>query len=193
MAIYTTCPRDVKSIVTRTIDYIDAINKAKSDAISQNMQYVDLNSGKQHKAVNSGKNPTLVSCCNAMRRCMLVKDELIRNPKTKSGFSSELEIRYYVNDLDLRECLFPLKARGRKKGMPYKTDRTHDLKLKNQFEDWLSRNNLAYSSDKKRDKYMVAGEYGAWQIHVHYFGTLETLFQTIYISIYQTKLKNIQY
>ena len=55
--------------------------------------------------LNEG-NATLITCCSAMRQCMLSGDEMIVAPTGKKNVSTKMKIRYYLNDLDSRESAY---------------------------------------------------------------------------------------
>lgn len=173
--------------MTKTVDYVTAIEQAKNEAKMKEKTYIDMIAGELHKEVNDGKYPTLPSCCAAMKKCMLENDEILVDPKTKSGFSNKLTIRYYVNDLQSRKQLFPDKQRGRKKG----TSVPKNNKLKSQkqiIEDWLNEYHLGYIFDGKYNSFTVFGENGLWLIQTHY----EKSFDEDFMSMLYQKTDEIE-
>lgn len=95
-------------------EYRDYILKLKMDAIDEGKEYIDISVKELHQQLS--KNiPTIPTCCCAMNALMLQGDEYIEEAKTSCGYSTKMVIRYYLNDLQLRECLHPPKKRGRKK------------------------------------------------------------------------------
>ncbi len=71
------------------ISYIDIkLSTIKND-------YIDLNSGEIHRELGGypGKNHSMPSCCEAMRRLMTKQDYILKQPLKGNGAS--LTIRYF--------------------------------------------------------------------------------------------------
>lgn len=120
--------------------------------IDEGKEFIDVSAKELYKQL-SRSVPTVPTCCCAMNTLMLQGDEYIANPKTTCGYSTKMVIRYYLNDLDRRECLHPAKKRGRKK-----------LYDKEYLERFLSDRSFQY--EKKGQYYYVDTKGSNWVICV---------------------------
>ena len=75
-----------------TVDIRDYIASLKKQAISEGKEVMIIRASEIHKQMNLKSRYPMV--CNAMRQSMLDKDEVIN--ETASGYSSSLEIKYYL-------------------------------------------------------------------------------------------------
>lgn len=137
-------------MATKIKEYQDYILKMKKEGFIVGKEYIDITVKELHQEL-SMSIPTVPTCCCAMKNMMLQGDKYIANPKTTCGYSVNMIIRYYLNDMDDRECLYPLKKRGRKK------------KDKEALDQWLSKSSYKYQ--KKRHFYHVYTKGGSWEIY----------------------------
>lgn len=91
--------------------YLEKIREMKETAQANGEPFVQISSKELH-AIMSPQHATMPTCCQALYKCMLKEDEIIKRPKGKTGFGSHLVIRFFVNDLS-REPFFEPKRRGR--------------------------------------------------------------------------------
>ena len=70
------------------------IEELKEDARNKGEKYVVLTAGCIHKSKNLKNLMPIV--CNAMRKCMGERDVVVF--QTPSGYSSTLQIKYYLED-----------------------------------------------------------------------------------------------
>lgn len=138
-------------MATRVNEYRDYILKLKLNAIEEGKDYIDLSVKEVHNHLSLDV-PTVPTCCCAMNSMMLKGDFFIENPKTASGYSTKKVIRYFLNDLNQRECLYPPKKRGRK--------RLNDI---NALEDWLMEHSFEFR--KVGNFYHVLSIDGSWIIY----------------------------
>ena len=81
---------DVVKVKTKDIrDYIEA---QKNEAKSDGKEFVVLKAGDLHRILRLRNSIPMV--CNAMRQCMAEGDVVLH--ETPSGYSSTLEIKYYI-------------------------------------------------------------------------------------------------
>lgn len=78
-----------------TFDIQQYIERRKRESADRGERYLVLKANEIHKAL--GLKSRFPMVCNAMRKCMNAGDEVIH--ETPSGYSSTLEIRYYINNL----------------------------------------------------------------------------------------------
>ncbi len=93
-------------------DYLAKLTEKKENAIKNGLKYIEISSKEFHQEV-SPNHATMPTCCQAMYKCCLNGDEILRRPKGTTGYGSHLVIRFYLNDLNVRERMFPNKKRGR--------------------------------------------------------------------------------
>lgn len=85
----------VKKIGTKDIrNYIEDMKKRK---LESNEAFLILKANDIHRTLNLKNRMPLV--CNAMKQCMNSGDEILH--ETPSGYSSTLEIKYYLKGSDL--------------------------------------------------------------------------------------------
>lgn len=87
--VYEKSSSDIKVSTTDIKMFIDSL---KDQAISEGKEFLVLRASKIHKQMNLKSRYPMV--CNAMRQSMLDKDEVLH--ETASGYSSSLEIKYYL-------------------------------------------------------------------------------------------------
>lgn len=93
-------------------DYLNDLMKKKQEAHDAGWLYLDITSKNLHEEV-SPEHATMPTCCQAMYKLALEGDQILEKPKGNTGFGSHLTIRYYVDNLEGRERMFPDKKRGR--------------------------------------------------------------------------------
>lgn len=86
-------------------DYKSLIENLKTTAAQAGDSYLECSAKELMGKLNEG-NATLITCCSAMRQCMLSGDEMIVAPTGKKNVSTKMKIRYYLNDLDSRESAY---------------------------------------------------------------------------------------
>lgn len=92
-------------------DYLQKIQEIKLDAQMRGESAIEVSSKELH-AMMSPNHATMPTCCQALYKCMLRGDEILKRPKGKTGFGSHLIIRFHVEDTE-REPFFEAKRRGR--------------------------------------------------------------------------------
>lgn len=97
---------ELKSQITKSL-----IENLKTEAAQTGDSYLECSAKELMGKLNEG-NATLITCCSAMRQCMLSGDEMIVAPTGKKNVSTKMKIRYYLNDLDSRESAYIPKKRG---------------------------------------------------------------------------------
>ncbi|NBK96619.1 MAG: AT hook domain-containing protein [Erysipelotrichia bacterium] len=93
-------------------DYLKVLEEKKKKAHEEGWLYLDITSKKLHEEI-SPEHATMPTCCQAMYKVALEGDEIIEKPKGNTGFGSHLTIRYYVDNLEGRQRIYPDKKRGR--------------------------------------------------------------------------------
>ena len=93
-------------------DYLEVIENMKVTAQKEGKAFIEVNSKELHANV-SPNHATMPTCCQAIYKLMLEGDEILRRPKGNTGFGSHLTVRFYVEQLEERERMFPNKKRGR--------------------------------------------------------------------------------
>ena len=76
----------------KTKDIRDYIEAQKNEAKSDGKEFVVLKAGDLHRILRLRNSIPMV--CNAMRQCMAEGDVVLH--ETPSGYSSTLEIKYYI-------------------------------------------------------------------------------------------------
>ena len=146
-------------------DYKSLIENLKTTAAQAGDSYLECSAKELMGKLNEG-NATLITCCSAMRQCMLSGDEMIVAPTGKKNVSTKMKIRYYLNDLDSRESAYIPKKRGRKAGSTLKktpglkrNPKTGKLEAKfnkaymtQSLQTWLDKKKLTY--EELEDAYM---------------------------------------
>ena len=135
-------------------DYLAKLTEKKANAIKKGLKYIEISSKEFHQEV-SPNHATMPTCCQAMYKCCLNGDEILRRPKGTTGYGSHLVIRFYLNDLNERERMFPNKKRGRPSKSPEEKLAARKAKMKHSTEDltmllegWLENNGWKYSANK---------------------------------------------
>ncbi len=93
-------------------EYIEAIERLKNDAHQSGVKYIEISSKQLHNQV-SPNHATMPTCCQAIYKLMLEGDEILRKPKGQTGFGSHLDVRFYTDNFENRNLLYPAKKRGR--------------------------------------------------------------------------------
>lgn len=93
-------------------DYLEEIKKRKQEAHDKGWKYIDITSKYLHEEI-SPNHATMPTCCQAIYKLLLVGDEILERPKGNTGYGSHLSVRFYVDNLEGRERMFPDKKRGR--------------------------------------------------------------------------------
>ena len=142
--------------------------------------YLECSAKELMGKLNEG-NATLITCCSAMRQCMLSGDEMIVAPTGKKNVSTKMKIRYYLNDLETRESAYVPKKRGRKTGSTLKktpglkrNPKTGKMEAKfnkaymtQSLQNWLDKKKLTY--EELEDAYLVTdSHHGFRQIHLYF-------------------------
>lgn len=151
-------------------EYLNELETRKIEAHDKGWKYIELSSKQLHADI-SPNHATMPTCCQAIYKLLLVGDEILESPKGNTGFGSHLKIRFYVDNLEGRERMFPDKKRGR----PCKSEAekllTKRKKRKCNNEDlaklvisWLNEQKIVYEQDKE---YIEAKtEDGRWLINI---------------------------
>ena len=79
-------------VKVKTKDIRDYIEAQKTEAKNRGEDFIVLRASDLHR-INRLKNGMPI-VCNAMRQCMRENDEILH--QTPSGYSSSLEIKYYL-------------------------------------------------------------------------------------------------
>ena len=108
-------------------EYLEIILQKKQAARDNGEKWIEFSSKELHQEV-SPEHATMPTCCQAMYKLLYQGDEILQRPKGQTGFGSHLRVRYYVNDIEDREVMFPPKKRGR----PAKSEeqKRHDRMMK---------------------------------------------------------------
>ena len=93
-------------------EYLDYLENLKQTAHNEGQKYIDVSSRDLH-AIISPKHATMPTCCQAIYKLMLEGDELLDTPRGQTGFGSRLLVRYYVDEMEGRNVMYPAKKRGR--------------------------------------------------------------------------------
>lgn len=151
----------------RMNDYMEYLQQQVDMAREQGESILVLTAKDVHNAVSI--NPTLPTCCSAMKRLMKDGDEIITEPATKTGFGNSLTIKYLLNDRDSREEKFPPSKRGRRPSADkqeekktIKAERGEKVELESCLVKWLDEMNVMYQIEENR--IIVDGTYGKWLI-----------------------------
>ncbi len=160
-------------------DYKALIHKLKTEAVNAGKTQLECTAKELMEKLNEG-NATLITCCSAMRQCMLVEDEVLVSPSGKKNVSTKMKIRYYLHDLDSRESAYVPKKRGRKTGSTLKrtsgmkrNPKTGKIEAKFNYSfmtealaGWLERQNLSY--EIRENDVLVDTQQGQWLIQIDY-------------------------
>ena len=135
-------------------DYLEVISAMKEEANKEGKAYVEINSKELH-AIVSPEHATMPTCCQAMYKLMLDGDEILRRPKGNTGFGSHLTVRFYVEQMEGRERMFPNKKRGRPAKSEEEKLAARKAKMKRNTEDlsnliksWLAEHGWEYIENK---------------------------------------------
>lgn len=82
----------INVVKVKTKDIRDYIEAQKAEAKNRGEEYIVLRASDLHR-INRLRNGMPI-VCNAMRQCMRENDEVLH--QTPSGYSSSLEIKYYL-------------------------------------------------------------------------------------------------
>lgn len=93
-------------------DYIRVIEEKRIQANKEGLTYIELTSKEVHEEISNGF-ATMPTCCQAIYKLLYIGDEILEKPKGNTGFGSHLKVRFYVDNLEGRERMFPDKKRGR--------------------------------------------------------------------------------
>lgn len=136
-------------------DYLEVLTKMKETAVKEKKAFIEVNSKELHALV-SPQHATMPTCCQAIYKLMLQDDEILQRPKGNTGFGSHLTVRFYLNDLETRERMFPNKKRGRPAKSEEEKLAAKKAKMKRNTEDlcnlikgWLSEHGWEYIENKE--------------------------------------------
>lgn len=151
-------------------DYLEVLTKMKMEAQNDGKVFIDVNSKELHASV-SPDHATMPTCCQAMYKLMLSGDEIQRKPKGNTGFGSHLTLRFYVEQMEGRERMFPNKKRGRPAKSEEEKLASRKAKMKRNTEDlsnliksWLEEHGWEYIESK--DIIEAHNETQRWVINV---------------------------
>lgn len=151
-------------------DYLEKLTEKKVNAKKLGKKYVEISSKEFHQEI-SPAHATMPTCCQAMYKLALEGDEVIKRPKGTTGYGSHLVIRFYTNDLQTREQLFPNKKRGRPTKTVEEKLLARKAKMKRNTEDlsnliksWLSEHGWEYSENK--NEIIAVNDQQKWVINV---------------------------
>ncbi|MEG0275074.1 MAG: AT hook domain-containing protein [Longicatena sp.] len=136
-------------------DYLQVIEMLKKDAKKDGKAFVEVNSKELHASV-SPNHATMPTCCQAIYKLMLDGDEILRKPKGNTGFGSHLTVRFYIEQMEGRERMFPNKKRGRPAKSEEEKLAARRAKMKRNTEDlsnliksWLAEHGWEYIENKE--------------------------------------------
>ncbi|MEG0528522.1 MAG: AT hook domain-containing protein [Longicatena sp.] len=136
-------------------DYLQVIETLKKDAKKDGKAFVEVNSKELHASV-SPNHATMPTCCQAIYKLMLDGDEILRKPKGNTGFGSHLTVRFYIEQMEGRERMFPNKKRGRPAKSEEEKLAARRAKMKRNTEDlsnliksWLAEHGWEYIENKE--------------------------------------------
>ena len=118
-------------------DYTAELTRRREEAHAQGLKYIEVNSKKLHQEI-SPDFATMPTCCQAMYKQMLTGDEILERPRGTTGFGSHLTIRFYVDNFEGREKLYPGKKRGRPPKSPQEKEAARKARLKHSTQDLCS-------------------------------------------------------
>ena len=151
-------------------DYLETITSLKNDAQKSGNAYIEVSSKDLH-AIVSPDHATMPTCCQAIYKLMLDGDEILRKPKGNTGFGSHLNVRFYVEQLEGRERMFPNKKRGRPAKSEEEKIAARKAKMKRNTEDlsnliksWLAEHGWEYIENKEMIE--AHNENNRWIINV---------------------------
>lgn len=135
-------------------DYTAELTRRREEAHAQGLKYIEVNSKKLHQEI-SPDFATMPTCCQAMYKQMLTGDEILERPRGTTGFGSHLTIRFYVDNFEGREKLYPGKKRGRPPKSPQEKEAARKARLKHSTQDlcsliksWLGEHGWEYEEHK---------------------------------------------
>lgn len=151
-------------------DYLNAIEEKRKIAHEQNEKYIELSSKELHAEI-SPNHATMPTCCQAIYKLLYVGDEILERPKGNTGFGSHLKVRFYVDNLENRERMFPDKKRGRpckseeeKLAAKRKKRKCNSEDLSRLVTSWLQDKGFSFESEKE---YIEANtSEGKWIINI---------------------------
>lgn len=151
-------------------DYLKEIEKRKEEKRKQGEKYIDITSKYLHEDI-SPNHATMPTCCQAMYKVMMSGDEILETPKGNTGFGSHLTVRFYVEDMENKDRMFPDKKRGR----PCKSEEEKLLNKKRKrkcnnedlsklITSWLIEQGFKY--EEKKDYIEAYSEDKKWLINI---------------------------
>ena len=160
-------------------DYKSLIRTLREESLAAGNSYLEISAKELMEQLNEG-NATLITCCSAMRQCMLENDEILVEPTGKKNVSTKMKVRYYTDDLENRKSVYVPKKRGRKPGMAVskssgmrRNPKTGKLEVKFNREymvemltQWLERKKMTYI--QQEDYFTVKLPEGNWLIDIDY-------------------------
>ena len=115
-------------------DYLRILQQKKQEAHDRGEKWIEISSKELHQEV-SPEHATMPTCCQAIYKLLYQGDEILQRPKGQTGFGSHLRVRYYVDNLNDREAMFPPKKRGRPAKSEEQKRRDRMLKSSRNTED----------------------------------------------------------
>lgn len=151
-------------------DYLQEIEKRKEEKRKAGEEYVDITSKYLHEDI-SPNHATMPTCCQAMYKVMMNGDEILEAPKGNTGFGSHLKVRFYVNNIEEKERMYPDKKRGR----PCKSEEEKLLNKKRKrkcnnedlsklITSWLNEKGFQY--EEKKDYIEAQANDKKWLINI---------------------------
>lgn len=151
-------------------DYLRIIQQKKQTAHDQGMKSIEISSKLLHEEV-SPEHATMPTCCQAIYKLLYQGDEILQRPKGQTGFGSHLTVRYYVDNLENRESMFPPKKRGRPAKSEEQKRREKMLRSSRNTEDlqrllsaWL--NERGWATENQGTKIRAEKDKFTWIIEV---------------------------
>lgn len=179
-------------------DYLNIIQQKKQEAHDQGLKEIEISSKLLHQEV-SADFATMPTCCQAIYKLLLEGDEVIQRPRGQTGFGSHLTVRYYVDNLQGREILFPPKKRGRPAKSEEQRKREKILRTSYNSEDlvqiisvWLSER--GWNAMEGSNRIVAEKEGQRWTIDVQGTrrGRKQTLNKRINEMLKEVEVENIQ-
>lgn len=151
-------------------NYLQVIEEKRMAAHLRNEKYIEVSSKELHAEI-SPNHATMPTCCQAIYKLLYVGDEILEKPKGNTGFGSHLKVRFYVDNLEGRERMFPDKKRGRpciseeqKLATKRKKRKCNSEDLSKLITRWLQDKGFVYESEKEYIK--AHTDEGKWVINI---------------------------
>ena len=153
-------------------DYKALINNLKIEA-NQAGKVLECSAKELMEKLNES-NATLITCCSAMRQCMLEGDLMTVAPRGKKEVSTKMTIRYFCDDLSRPSAYVP-KKRGRKSAnKEIKIEKVavkqkikfNKIEMMDLFSRWLKEQGLNYEIID--DYFYIVTSEGKWLVYVDY-------------------------